>query len=94
MTNSSVLVPVVTLASICVCMFVFIWWWFPRHYKKGLRQDVEIIDSEQAGRDAIHAGLEGEGDNLAPARPKTLEEHIAIARANIRRGHNPAATPY
>jgi len=94
MVNNAVLVPVVVLAVICVVMFVFVWWWFPRHYRKGVREDMIIMNEEQAGRDAIHAGLGGENGTIENARPKTLEEHIAIARANIRRGHNPAAMPY
>ena len=47
------------------------------------------MDLERAGRDTIHDGLAGQHAELA--RPKTLEEYIAIARENIRRGHNPAA---
>jgi formate hydrogenlyase subunit 3/multisubunit Na+/H+ antiporter MnhD subunit len=90
MVNNSVVVPVAVLASICVAMFVFVWWWFPRHYRKGVEQDMNIIDGERGERDAAHAGLGGE-----ESRPKTLEEHIAIARANIRRGgHQPGQTPY
>ena len=92
MVGSSVVVPVAVLASICVAMFVFVWWWFPRHYRQGVEQDMNIIDGERADRDAVHAGLDGA--NGDPDRPKTLEDHIAIARANIRRGHNPAAMPY
>jgi hypothetical protein len=80
MVNNSVVVPVAVLASICVAMFVFVWWWFPRHYRKGIAQDMTIVDGERGERDAAHAGLGGD------ERPKTLEEHIAIARANIRSG--------
>ncbi|OCT53260.1 hypothetical protein CLCR_11070 [Cladophialophora carrionii] len=97
MVKSAVVIPVAVLASICVVMFVFIWWWFPRHYRKGVADDMNIMDGERARRDATHAGLEGgttDAENMEASRPKTLEEHIAIARANIRRGHNPAATPY
>ena len=94
MVSNAVIVPVAVLACICVAMFVFIWWWFPRHYRKGVTEDMNIIDDERAGRDATHAGLEGA--NHEPDRPKTLEEHIAIARENIRKGRNPAAAsvPY
>lgn len=89
MVNNAIVVPVAVLASICVVMFVFIWWWFPRHYRKGVQQDLDIMDQELAARDA---GIEGGNE---PARPKTLEEHIAIARANLRRGgHDPSTTPY
>jgi hypothetical protein len=97
MVNNAIVVPVAVLASICVAMFVFVWWWFPRHYRKGVADDMNMMDRERAGRDATHARLEGGGtdaENVEPPRPKTLEEHIAIARANIRRGHNPAAMPY
>ncbi len=74
-------------------MFVFVWWWFPRHYRKGVEDDMDLMDSERAGRDATHVGLEGKqgGTTAEPARPKTSEEHVAIARETIRRGHNPAA---
>ncbi|KIW73803.1 hypothetical protein PV04_01893 [Phialophora macrospora] len=99
MVNNAVVVPVAVLASICVAMFVFIWWWFPRHYRKGVADDMYTMDRERAGREATHADLGGgdttDAENVEPPRPKTLEEHIAIARANIRRGgHNPATTPY
>jgi len=93
MVSNAVVVPVAVLASLSVAMFVFVWWWFPRHYRKGVEEDMNIMDGERAGRDATHLGLEGR-EGAAPGdatRPKTLEEHIAIARENIRRGHNPAA---
>lgn len=90
MVNNAVIVPVAVLASICVAMFVFVWWWFPRHYRKGVKQDMDIIDSDRAGRERVHNDMEG-GGNGEPPRKRTLEEHIAIARENIRRGHNPAA---
>jgi len=86
MVNNAVIVPVAVLASICVAMFVFVWWWFPRHYRKGVNQDMAIIDAERAGRDATHGELEGA--DAEPARPKTLEEHIAIARENLRKGRS------
>ncbi|OAP58230.1 hypothetical protein AYL99_07320 [Fonsecaea erecta] len=87
MVNNSVVVPVAVLASLCVAMFLFIWWWFPRHYKKGVEQDMNIMDSERAEREGIHSDM-GQvqlGEDGLP-RKKTLEEHIAIAREQIRRG--------
>ncbi|KIY00386.1 uncharacterized protein Z520_04071 [Fonsecaea multimorphosa CBS 102226] len=96
MVNNAVVVPVAVLASICVAMFLFVCWWFPRHYKKGVEQDMNIMDSERAAREEIHndMGQLQVGEDGAP-RKKTLEEHIAIAREQIRRGgHNPSTTPY
>ncbi len=90
MVSNAVVIPVAVLASICVAMFVFVWWWFPKHYRKGVEQDMDIIDGDRAARNRIHNDMEG-GEPLEAPRPKTLEEHIAIARENIRRGHNPAA---
>ncbi|EXJ72854.1 uncharacterized protein A1O5_04002 [Cladophialophora psammophila CBS 110553] len=97
MVNNAVVVPVAVLAALSVAMFVFICWWFPRHYKKGVEQDMNIMDNERAERNEIHVDMGHQaqliGEDGAP-RKKTLEEHIAIAREQIRRGgHNPSTTP-
>ena len=54
---------------------------------------MNVVDNERAAREILHSDMAGA--NYEPARKKTLEEHIAIARENIRRGHNPAdITPF
>jgi hypothetical protein len=39
MVSNTVIVPVAVLASICVSMFAFICWWFPRTWAKGIALD-------------------------------------------------------
>ncbi|KAK5172796.1 uncharacterized protein LTR77_002916 [Saxophila tyrrhenica] len=64
------------LAGLCVCMFLFIWWWFPRMYKKGIRADMDRVDednrmrvlheNEQADIEAARRAEAGEGDPTNP----------------------------
>lgn len=44
MTNNAVVIPVAILCSLCVAMFAFICWWFPRTYKKGVEEDMYEVD--------------------------------------------------
>ncbi|KIN00089.1 hypothetical protein OIDMADRAFT_19356 [Oidiodendron maius Zn] len=70
MVNTAIVVPCVVLASIAVCMFVFVWWWFPRTWAKGQsidmkqyaenaqrRRDLEMVASETAT--GGHTGIPG-----------------------------------
>lgn len=47
--------PVGILAGLCVLMFIFIWWWFPRAYRKGVKADMDRVDEDRRNRDAIEA---------------------------------------
>ena len=72
-------VPVGVLSGICVAMFVFIWWWFPRHWRKGVQADMDRVDEDRRQRAAYLAQQEqnrgdvetgtGAADRGAPAPP-------------------------
>lgn len=47
MTNAAAAVPAGVLGGICVICFIFIWWWFPRHYKKGMKLDMVEVDEDR-----------------------------------------------
>lgn len=47
MTNAAAAVPAGVLGGICVICFIFIWWWFPRHYKKGMKMDMVEADEDR-----------------------------------------------
>lgn len=47
--------PVGVLGGLCVAMFVFIWWWFPRHYRKGIVADMKEVD-ERRQREGVKMG--------------------------------------
>ena len=55
MGTSSWAIPVGTLSGLCVAMFLFIWWWFPRAYKRGVKMDMDRIDEERRERQAWEA---------------------------------------
>lgn len=86
-------IPVGVLGAICVAMFVFIWWWFPRHYRKGVTADMDRVDEEHANRDRnrdIILAAQGartdeqaaSGDNMeVPYRKPTLEERVKAIHA-------------
>jgi len=69
--QKAVALPVGILAAICILMFIFIWWWFPRHWKKGVKADQDEWDEARRQRDAREIELEaqrqaGQGDGSAP----------------------------
>ncbi|KAI5459129.1 hypothetical protein BGZ63DRAFT_390333 [Mariannaea sp. PMI_226] len=49
MTSKSVIIPCATLASIVGLMLIFIWWWFPRAWKKGSKKENDEIAMSLAG---------------------------------------------
>ena len=55
MANLNVIVPCAVLGAICAVMLAFIWWWFPRTWKKGNKQDNEAIDL------SVDPGSDGDG---------------------------------
>ena len=59
--------PVGILAALCVCMFVFIWWWFPRHYRKGIAMDMKEVDDARRARE-LSALEEGQAHEM-PQQP-------------------------
>lgn len=56
-------IPVGVLAALSVVMFIFIWWWFPRHYRKGVKADQDQWDEERRQRD-LRAVQNGEGGDV------------------------------
>ncbi|KAJ9658775.1 hypothetical protein H2198_003521 [Neophaeococcomyces mojaviensis] len=61
-------IPVGVLAGLCVAMFIFIWWWFPRHYKKGIAMDMAMYDEQRQERELAQAQANADGNAAdAPA---------------------------
>jgi len=50
--KSSAALPIGVCGGLAVAMFIGICWWFPRHYKKGLKMDMDEIDETRRQRDA------------------------------------------
>lgn len=78
-------IPVGILGGIVVLMFAFIWWWFPRHWRKGVSMDMAEIDEDRRQRDLqadrMRVGSETSTDvgvavpeAVVHARPKHDEE--------------------
>lgn len=44
MANLNIIMPCAVLGGICAVMLVFMWWWFPRTWKKGNSQENAEID--------------------------------------------------
>lgn len=44
MVDKTIVLPIACLSGICAAMLVFIWWFFPKWYKKGVAQDQRDID--------------------------------------------------
>ncbi|KAL7940235.1 hypothetical protein V8C42DRAFT_356373 [Trichoderma barbatum] len=59
-------IPVASLSSLCGAAFIFVWWWFPRMWKKGTQQEIELAARERAERERymqqrnLEAGLSPE----------------------------------
>ena len=56
--------PVGVLAGLAVAMFVFIWWWFPRHYRKGIQDDMDRVDEAKRQRELAVAEAEARGEHI------------------------------
>lgn len=66
MGNLSVVIPCSVLGAICVCMLVFICWWFPRTWAKGTAEDIQEFEGRrQQQRDLELATSDGDGDSTA-----------------------------
>lgn len=44
MVDKTIVLPIACLSGICAAMLVFIWWFFPKWYKKGVAQDQRDMD--------------------------------------------------
>ncbi|KAL6787404.1 hypothetical protein J3E68DRAFT_431795 [Trichoderma sp. SZMC 28012] len=44
-------IPVASLSCICGIAFIFVWWWFPRMWKKGTHEEFELAARERAERE-------------------------------------------
>lgn len=84
-------VPAGVLGAICVVALLFVWWWFPRTWKKGVQMDMDRIEADGQRQDA--QGGTGQ-------RMRTREENRAIIarfeerQRQLKMGVNPdAVTP-
>lgn len=75
MGTASWAIPVGVLAALCGAMFIFIWWWFPRYYKKGVKADMDRVDAERAEREAGSGGVELENGVPVVKKPTTFAYH-------------------
>jgi len=72
-------VPVGVLAAIAVACLVFVWWWFPRYYQKGVQADMDRVDEDRRQRELAAQHLDGdlelggEGGAGAPKKPTTFK---------------------
>lgn len=75
----NVALPVGILAGLAAAMLIFVCWWFPRHYKKGVALDMARVDEERAQREAAERGEGGQLEmgntqdaSSADTRPKVV----------------------
>lgn len=78
--QQAVAVPVGVLAGLAVLMFIFMFWWFPRHWQKGVRMDMAEVDARKREREQFamdHGQLEAQNgagmvnvDGKVPVMPK------------------------
>lgn len=72
--QAAVAIPVGILAGISVLMFIFMFWWFPRHYQKGIKMDMaehaavrrEMEANAEAGLAAPPPAYTAEGKPMPP----------------------------
>lgn len=71
--KSAVALPVGILAALAVAMFIFICWWFPRHYKKGVKADMDEVDENRRHREAyeLQARAAEDAEPLPPVYSAT-----------------------
>ena len=72
--------PVGILAGICGIMFIGVWYFFPKYYKRGIKMDMDRVDEERRQRE-LHAQQNGdvelgegvEGTAAPPKKPTTFQ---------------------
>ena len=50
MGTASWALPVGILSAIVVVSFGFVWWWFPRAYRRGVKADMDRVDEDRRQR--------------------------------------------
>ncbi|KAK5123912.1 hypothetical protein LTR85_002109 [Meristemomyces frigidus] len=85
-------IPVGVLAALCSAMFIFIWWWFPRHYRKGVQADMDRVDEERREREAYQASNTVELAVDENGQP--VEGSVAKPKPTTFAYHPPAYTSY
>lgn len=74
MVNAAVAVPCGVLGGLVVVMFAFIWWWFPRTYRKGIAMDMAEVDEARRQRalpsETVHGVPEVTGSADTKPQPK------------------------
>lgn len=69
---TAVAVPAGILGAIAVVMFLFLFWWFPRHWQKGIRADMAEVDEARRQRElaAQENGTASGGELASDANTK------------------------
>ena len=80
MVNNTVVIPIASLSAIVVAGTIFIWWWFPRTWKKGNEQELDIMDEEQRQTGTSREERVAWAKDVL-ARAQAENEAAAIARA-------------
>ena len=47
-----------------MAMLLFIWWWFPRTWRKGVQEDIDRVDGERRARE-LRAAQQQEAERAA-----------------------------
>ncbi|KAH7370010.1 hypothetical protein BKA65DRAFT_544740 [Rhexocercosporidium sp. MPI-PUGE-AT-0058] len=92
MVNNTVVIPVAVLASICVCMFVFMWWWFPRAWARGDASDRAEYDERKRQRELAEETAVGSGDDTGIELGERTPRNTGVRVAPV--GYVPPVTPY
>ena len=94
MVSKSAVIPIAALSSIVGVMLIFIWWWFPKWYKKGVQADQDDIDRMRARQREMAAaraaeseasGGEANGDVEAQRQGSTASAKAPVVNAQTYR---------
>lgn len=79
-------------------MFIFIWWWFPRHYRKGVQMDMDRVVAERQARERalersgeVNRDVEAGEDTAPPYESKTTDATETSLPAATTFTYNPPA---
>ena len=94
MVNNAVVIPSAIFATLAVCMFIFICWWFPRAWASGQASDIREYEqrlrmerelaARETGSDETHDLSNVGGDAGTVAKPQVVRSTYVP----------PAVTPY
>ncbi|KAK3716130.1 hypothetical protein LTR37_006575 [Vermiconidia calcicola] len=89
--------PVGILSTLCVLMFIFMWWWFPRTFRKGIRADMDRVDEDRRVREMSAAQQREQEGNIELGMGKTTGDGSAVHPPPYQPAvayHPPAYTSY